>query len=185
VLQANRDVPAGAVLGPDDVAVVKVRLPESMAAVAYSGTMADLVVGRRTAARVAAGQLLMPSQFETPHVTVAPGRVQVTIPVDPYSASGGAIGPGDTVVVYASPKQQGGVASATILVDDARIVAVGRTEPAGTVASTGMSNAAAGNRPYWITMDLDRDQGARLTAAARTQFIDVGLVSTSADGSRR
>src|SRR5438477_11230084 len=49
VLQANRDLPAGAVLGPDDVAVVKVRLPESMAAVAYSGTMADQVVGRRTA----------------------------------------------------------------------------------------------------------------------------------------
>ena len=52
-----------------------------------------------------AGQLLAPTEFETPHVSVAPGRVQVTIPVDPYTASGGQVGPGDTVVIYASPKQ--------------------------------------------------------------------------------
>ena len=92
VLQATRDLPAGAVIGPDDVTVVKVRVPEAMASSAYSGTMADQVVGRRTALRVAAGQLLMPTEFETAHVSVAPGRVQVTIPVDPYTASGGQIG---------------------------------------------------------------------------------------------
>ena len=55
--------------------------------------MVDQIVGRRTALRVAAGQLLMPTEFETAHVSVSPGRVQVTIPVDSYTASRGQVGP--------------------------------------------------------------------------------------------
>jgi Flp pilus assembly protein CpaB len=178
VLQATRDLPAGAVIGPDDVTVVKVRVPETMAASAYSGTMADQVVGRRTALRVAAGQLLAPTEFETPHVSVAPGRVQVTIPVDPYTASGGQVGPGDTVVIYASPKQQASIASANILVEQARVLAVGRADAAGAAAGGSAASGSASNRPLWITLDLDETQGAQVAAAARTQYVDVGLVST-------
>ena len=182
VLQVTRDIPSGAVLRPDDISVVKVRLPETMAAAAYSGAAVDQVVGRRTAVRVAAGQLLMPTQFEAPHASVAPGRVQLTIPVDPYTASGGAVGPGDTVIVYASPRQQAASAqSAAILVDQARVVAVGRTEPAGSLGTTGGGTSAATNRPLWLTLDLDKDQGARVTAAARTQFVDIALLSTEPD----
>lgn len=186
VLQATRDLPAGAVIGPDDVTVVKVRVPDAMASSAYSGTMADQVVGRRTALRIAAGQLLMPTAFETTHVSVAPGRVQVTIPVDPYTASGGQIGPGDTVVIYASPKQQANVASATVLVDQARVIAVGRVDStAAAAAGSSSASGSASTRPLWITLDLDAAQGAQVTAAARTQFVDVGLVSTGSGGQSR
>jgi Flp pilus assembly protein CpaB len=184
VLQATRDLPAGAVIGPDDVTVVKVRVPEAMASSAYSGTMADQVVGRRTALRIAAGQLLMPTEFETAHVSVAAGRVQVTIPVDAYTASGGQIGPGDTVVIYASPKQQGNVASATMLVDQARVIAVGRVDGTAAAAASSASGSAS-TRPLWITLDLEAAQGAQVTAAARTQYVDVGLVSTSSAGQTR
>ena len=76
VLQATRDLPAGAVVQADDVMPVKVRLPETRAQTAYAGTAVDQVVGRRTGVRIPAGQLLGPSQFNVQHTSVAPGRVQ-------------------------------------------------------------------------------------------------------------
>jgi Flp pilus assembly protein CpaB len=180
VLQATRDLPAGTVVQPDDIAPVKVRLPDNMAQTTYSGMSVEQVVGRRTGVRIAAGELLMPTQFNVEHATVAAGRVQVTISVDPYTASGGAIGPGDSVVVYASPRQQGGALEpAMVLVDQARVVAVGRVDsPAAGAASTSNSGSS---RPLWVTLDLDVGQGARVTAAARTQFVDVALLSTRQD----
>ena len=181
VLQATRDLPAGAIVQADDVMPVKVRLPETMAQTAYAGTAVDQVVGRRTGVRIAAGQLLGPTQFNVQHTSVAPGRVQVTISVDPYTASGGAIGPGDTVVVYASPRQQGGaLQAATILVDQARVVAVGRADQPSVPAAT--SSSSGSTKPLWLTLDLDPDQGARVTAAARTQYVDIALLATGQDG---
>ena len=150
-----------------------------MAQTAYAGTAVDQVVGRRTGVRIAAGQLLGPSQFNVQHTSVAPGRVQVTISVDPYTASGGAIGPGDTVVVYASPRQQGGaIQPATVLVDQARVVAVGRADQPGATSSS----SSASSKPLWLTLDLDPDQGARVAAAARTQYVDIALLATGQDG---
>jgi Flp pilus assembly protein CpaB len=182
VLQATRDLPAGAIVQADDVMPVKVRLPETMAQTAYAGTAVDQVVGRRTGVRIAAGQLLGPTQFNVQHTSVAPGRVQVTISVDPYTASGGAIGPGDTVVVYASPRQQGGpLQPATVLVDQARVLAVGRADQPGAPAASGSSGASS-SKPLWVTLDLDPQQGARITAAARTQYVDVEPLATAPDG---
>jgi len=95
-------------------------------------------------------------------VSVAPGRVQVTILVDPYTASGGQIGPGDAVVIHASPEQQSNVASASILVEQARVLAVGRVDTAGAAAGGGAASGSASNRPLWITLDLTLPK--RLTA---------------------
>jgi hypothetical protein len=66
-----------------------------------------------------------------------------------------------------------------VLVDQARVVAVGRVDsPAAGAASTSNSGSS---RPLWVTLDLDVGQGARVTAAARTQFVDVALLSTRQD----
>jgi len=176
VLQATRDLPSGTVVQADDIVPAKVRVPDTMAQTAYAGTAPEQVVGRRTTVHVAAGEMLTSTQFAVQHVTVAPGRVQVTVPVEPYTASGGAIGPGDTVVVYTSPRQAAAAASGTVLVDHATVVAVGRADQGSAPAAS--SSTAAATKALWLSLDLDVEQGARVTAAARTQYLDIALLST-------
>ncbi len=178
VLQATRDLPAGAVVQASDLAAVHVRLPDSMAQVAYAGTTSDRLIGHRVAVRVAAGEMLTPAQFATEHVSVAPGRVQLTIPVESYTASAGAIGSGDSVVVYASPRQTTSIGTASALVQQARVVAVGRADQ-GTV---GAGASAAGSRPLWVTLDLDQNQAAAVQGASHSAYIDLALLATDENG---
>jgi len=172
VLQATRDLPAGATVQAGDVTSVHVRLPDSMAQAAYDATSIDQLIGHRVAVHVAAGEMLTPAQFATQHVTVAPGRVQMTIPVESYTASAGALGPGDSVVVYASPRQATSMDAATTLVEQARVIAVGRADQ-----SSAASSAGSASRPLWVTLDLDRDQAARVEGAARAGYVDLAPVA--------
>jgi Flp pilus assembly protein CpaB len=173
LLQATRDLPAGTVVQPSDLAAVRVRVPDNMAQVAYAATASDQLVGHRVAVHVAAGEMLTPAQFATQHVSVAPGRVQLTIPVESYTASAGAIGPGDAVVVYASPRQANAIDTAMPLVQQARVVAVGRADQASVGGS-----AAGGTRPLWVTLDLDQNQAAAVDGASHTAYLDLALLAT-------
>src|SRR5689334_11030037 len=112
VLQATHDLPAGTVVQANDIAAVRVRVPDNMAQAAYTATASDQLVGHRVAVHVAAGEMLTQAQFATQHVSVAPGRVQLTISVESYTASAGVIGPGDVVVVYASARQASAIDTA-------------------------------------------------------------------------
>jgi hypothetical protein len=71
-----------------------------------------------------------------------------------------------------------------VLVDQARVIAVGRVDSTAAAGSSSTSGSAS-TRPLWITLDLDAAQGAQVTAAARTQYVDVGLVSTGSAGQSR
>ena len=180
VLQATRDLPAGTVVQASDVAAVHVRVPESMAQSAYAASASDQLVGHRVAVHVGAGEMFSHAQFATEHVLVATGRVQLTIPVESYTASAGAIGPGDNVVVYASPRQTTSMAAASALVPQARVVAVGRAD-AATVGSGASSSVA---RPLWVTLDLDQEQAAAVEGAAHTAYLDLALVAAGDSGGR-
>ena len=177
VLQATRDLPAGTVVQAGDIAAVHVRVPDNMAQAAYAATASDQLVGHRVAVHVAAGEMLTPAQFAVQHVSVAAGRIQLTIPVESYTASAGAIGPGDSVVVYASPRQAASVDAATPLVPQARVVAVGRADSAGTGSAGG-----AGSRPLWVTLDLDQTQAAAVEGASHSAYVDLALLSTGPNG---
>jgi len=188
VLEATRDLAAGTLVQAGDVAGVQVRLPEKAVRAIFSGYAADQVVGKRVATKIAAGQLLAPTQFEVQHATVAPGRVQVTVPVESYTASAGAIGAGDMVVVYSSARQASAdrPPSASVVIVGARVVAVGRGEQGlGVTSGGGASSLSTTGKPVWITLDLNVDDGARMAAASRQSFLDVALLSTSPEESSR
>ena len=178
VLQATRDLPAGTVVQASDVAAVHVRVPDSMARVTYAANASEQLIGHRVAVHVGAGEMLSPAQFATEHVSVAPGRVQLTIPVESYTASAGAIGPGDSVVVYASPRQATSMAAASVLVPQARVVTVGRVDNA--TAGSGAAGSAA--RALWVTLDLDQNQAAAIEGAAHAAYIDLALLATGDTG---
>jgi Flp pilus assembly protein CpaB len=180
LLEATSDLEPGAVVQAGDITSVDVRVPASVAHASFAADAADQVVGKRLGSRVAAGQLLAPAQLETGHTTVASGRVQVTIPVDPYTASAGVIGAGDTVVVYSTPRQVAGNASAptaSVVLDQARVVSVGRGQQGLSVNSGGgpIGSLAGSNQPTWITLDLSVEEGASLAAASRLASLDVAL----------
>jgi Flp pilus assembly protein CpaB len=187
VLQATRDLPAGTVIGVDDVTPVKVHVPENMARAAIASGDLEQLVGRRIAASVSAGEMFTRTHLASQSHAAAPGRVYVTIPIESYAASGGMIGPGDSVTVFASSRQSSSLQNAVILVDEATVVAVGRQDQASSIRSGNAASpgTASSNRAFWITLDLDRTQASAVTGAARSAFVDVGLVSPSEHATSR
>ena len=100
---------------------------------------------------------------------------------DRLGSAGGAaadVNAGDTVIVYSTARQ--GAATATVVIDHARVVRVVR--PQATVSSGTGSFATAGDaRSTSVVLDLDLDQAARLAAAAHTSLLDLAPVAPVED----
>jgi Flp pilus assembly protein CpaB len=180
VLAAAHDLPAGTVLGSDDLVPARVSMPESMLRASIAGDDMDRVVGQRLGTSVQAGQVLAPTQLAERHASVGPGRRQLTVPVEPYTASGGRIGPGDLVTVLAVPRQASTarVERATVVLDGVRVVEVGRAEGSGTVLSGGAAATPSGTgKPVWVTFDVSVDEAAQLEAASQSSaHLNLALV---------
>ena len=180
VLQVTRNLPAGAIVQADDVALVKVRMPESMVRAAFGADQLDAVVGQRLGSAVTAGQMLGPTQFGSQRASLQPGRVHLTIPVQSYVASGGQLAPGDTVMVFATPKQANG-AAASVLVPQAMVISVGRGGTGLTVMSGSGSTDSPAAPATWVTLDLDQEQARSVSAATQTAYLDVGVVAAAGE----
>jgi Flp pilus assembly protein CpaB len=178
VLRVTHDLPADSVLRADDLSVARVSLPQEVAATTFAGDQADRVVGRRLAVSLKIGQLLSPTQLTERRARVGAGRIEVTIPIEPYAGSGGRLSPNDTVVVFGTPRQLGigEGAPARVVVPSARIVDVSRPEAGASV----LSGSSASGRTTWVTLDLAQEEAASLSAAEHTDYLDVDLVA--ADG---
>jgi len=176
VLRVTHDLPADVVLQPDDLSEARVSLPQEVAATTFSSEQVDRVVGQRLAVPLKGGQLLAPTELTQRHARVGPGRVEVTIPIEPYAGSGGRLSPNDTVIVFGTPRQPGSVAAgrAEVLVPRARIVDVGRPDAGGSV----LSGSSATGRTTWVTLDLSQDEAASVSAAQHADYLDVDLVAS-------
>jgi len=127
VLRVTHDLPADAVLQADDISVARVSLPQDVAATTFSSNQVDQVVGQRLVVPLKGGQLLAPTALAQRRTRVASGRIEVTVPIEPYAGSGGRLSPNDTVIVFGTPRQTGSATSAPaeVIVTRARIVDVG------------------------------------------------------------
>jgi len=180
VLRATHDLPADAVLQADDISVARVSLPQDVAATTFSSDQVDRVVGQRLAVPLKGGQLLEPTELTQRHARVAPGRIEVTIPIEPYAGSGGRLSPNDTVIVFGTSRQAGSspTSQAEVIVGRARIVDVSRSEAGGSV----LSGSSASGRTTWVTLDLSQDEAAGVSAAEHTDYLDVDLVASDGQG---
>jgi Flp pilus assembly protein CpaB len=176
VLRLVHDLPADAVLQADDLSVARVSLPQEVAATTFSSDQVDRVVGQRLAVPLRGGQLLSPTELAQRHARVDPGRIEVTIPIEPYAGSGGRLSHDDTVIIFGTPRQAGGSTSdpADVIVPRARIVDVSRAESAGNV----LSGSSASARTTWVTLDLDQDEAASVAAAEHADYLEVDLVAS-------
>ena len=142
VLQVTRDLAVGATVQATDVSAVRVQIPDSMARDALGPADVDRVVGARLAVPLRSGHLLAPSDLAPAEQRVQPGRTLFGIAWDAPAGAASDINPGDSVVVFSTPRQ--GAAAATVVIDRARVVRVVR--PQGSVASGGVL-PLGGQRP--------------------------------------
>ena len=82
--------------------------------------------GTRLAVPVHAGHLLASSDLAAQTTTLPPGRTRLAIAWDPPAGAAADVNAGDTVIVYSTARQ--GAATATVVIDHARVVRVVRPQ---------------------------------------------------------
>jgi Flp pilus assembly protein CpaB len=165
VWTAATDLASGTSLGPGQLEMAEVRLsPDLMNRYVSAGSDVDGYVLNRP---VAAGELI-PSD-----ALVEAGGVtghSMTVPVTPEHANGGALHPGDRVVVYAS-LDVGEPTARTIPV--AQEVEVLDVVTVGGLVADEQQIAA-------VTVAVSEEDAGRLTFAARNGELDIVLVTGGA-----
>jgi Flp pilus assembly protein CpaB len=121
VLVMARDVPAGQVIGEQDVRAAELGLAPGVATLGV-GERAR-VVGRVASAPLAAGQVLSPSSVaESP--PLGPGQAVMSLAVGPEHAAAGTLRAGDRVAVVASGKADQPYTQAQVLLSPVQVLSV-------------------------------------------------------------
>lgn len=165
VLVTARAVPPGQILTEADVAVAEVGLSPGVAAL--SVTDRSLLVGHTAAGPLAEGQVLTAAAVADT-LPLAEGEVGMSVPANPASAVGGVLQPGHWVRVVATP-EGGGSASTTVVLDQARVIAVITPDQTRSVEGEGA-----------VTLAVPQDQAPTLAGAAAQGSLDLLLLSRSA-----
>lgn len=158
VWAAARDLPEGGSIGPGDLESVTVDLPRSQLA-AYltsSSSLTDSVLLRplRRGELVPAGWVTEASSGST--------RL-IAIPITEEHAVGGALRAGDRVDIFATLRAAGGSARTALLVQDAEVEGLLRSE----------ALVVEGETFGGITLSVPPEEAARIAFAIRTAEIDV------------
>jgi Flp pilus assembly protein CpaB len=104
------DVDGGEVLGPEDLELVPLDLPDAQRAVSY--TDLSVLDGATALAPLNAGQLVQSSDVAKP--PGGPGLASVSLPVEPARALDGDLRRGDRVDVIATSTEGGGPSTRTV-----------------------------------------------------------------------
>lgn len=158
VWQVNRDVSAGAVLGPDDVSAVSVPSSASAAYAPANGLPAD-----RLARDLQAGELV-PVAIDA----AKPDVRWVTVPVEPLHAPPDLLA-GERVDVWATNA------------DDLAGVVPPRLVLPGALVSSVSSDAMGFGGEYGVVLEVDPQVAGDLLEAVRTGAIDLVRVPVDAD----
>ena len=152
VLVMARNVPAGQVIGAQDVRVAELGLAPRVAALGVRDR--GRVVGRVASVPLAAGQVLGPAAVaEAPPLAV--GQVLMSVAVAPEHAAAGTLQAGDQVAVVASgPPDQPTTAWAAVLLSPVLVVSVVAPDP-----------DAGGDGKLLVSLAIPEQQAAALAQA--------------------
>lgn len=177
VLVATRDRPAGATLGPSDVAVTSARLDDAIFAATVPAEEQSTVVGRQLSEPLHAQQLLARAQLSG-RPPLGPGQMVLTIRVSPDTAAGGLIRLGDSVQILVTTNKGRPESRTTVVLPRVTVYDVGRDDQT-TVINTGGANDAdwddAGSLNS-LTLIVSQDQALQLTVAKWNGDLDVALL---------
>lgn len=158
---AARDIAVGEVLEIGDVELVAFDAPAGLAAAAFEGDDADLLLGQVAVAPLAAGDLVQRSAVVVPED--ADGARQLSFPIDVSSALAGTLEVGERVDVVVTSGGGGSAATSDIVATGATVARI-------------LGDAGGGRLVVLLSVDEGTDLLA-LTTAVRTG--DVTLVRTT------
>lgn len=177
VLVATRDLPAGATIGPTDLAVARVRLDDALYQAAVPARELDRLVGRPLAEPVHTRQLLVRAQLST-HPPLGPNQLALAIPVNAHTAVGGRLRPGDRVQVLVTIEPGKPAARTTVVLPRVTVFDVGYDERAAVVRTAGSdaSGRATQGPIAWVTLILSPEQAVQLAQAKWAGELDLALL---------
>jgi Flp pilus assembly protein CpaB len=181
VLVVSRDLPVGAVIGPSDLTVEHVIVPNSMYAVALTTSSKATLVGRRVTEPVHAGQMLTGVEVSG-DAGLGPTELALTIPVSPEMAAGGGLRPGDQVQILRTlnPGEPG--STTEVVLPRVTVYDVG--------LATDMTSLDTGDEPPrsnargavgTLTLRLEPQQAVTLANAKHNAALDVALLAPQPD----
>jgi pilus assembly protein CpaB len=140
------------------------RVPPNLVAAGALNSMSSLS-GQVALVDLGRGDQLVPSRFGAPAVTdapgVPPGKLQVTIPIDPVRAVGGQLRAGDSVGVVASFDDP---QTSRMILEKVKVTGV-RTQEGVAVKSEAQGSAPSSTLLH-VTLALDAGQVERVVFAA-------------------
>lgn len=193
VLVATRDIPKGTTaeeMVAKELAVLEDIPRRFVAKGALSSARA--VSNQVLAVPISAGEQLSTGAFTFPSeaalsFTVPENRLALSVDVNEVTGVSGMLQPGDTVVVFASFKPEGGLKAARTdtLIPKAKVLAVGQsvgTESANEQAeSGGVLGADTSQDKYTtVTLSLKPEDAARLVFARENGTLHMALVPQTA-----
>ncbi len=135
VIVATRELPVGAVIGPDDLATTNARLDDRVYAAAIPAAEAITLIGRVVVEPVHAHQQLVRAQIGAgPLLSGDEGAM--TVAVKGEMAAGGRLQPGDQVQVIVTLDKGQPSARTEAVIERATIYAIGREDRTRFVGST-------------------------------------------------
>ena len=168
VLVVAREVPAGQVVGDQDVRVAELGLAPGVATLGVGDR--GRVVGRVASVPLAAGQVLTPAAMVEGGPALGPGRVAMSVAVAPEHAAAGLLRAGDRVAV---------VASGTPDQPDVRAGVVLSSVPVLSVLAPPADGGGEGRLLVSVAVTLEE---APLLARAAQGTIDLVLLPRAGDG---
>ena len=181
VIVITHDVPAGATLGPQDLATARVRVDDAIYRAAIPATDLDSLVGRQVAEPLYANQLLVRAQLSS-RPRLGAGQVALTIAISPDTAVGGTLRAGDQVEVLLTTNKGKPEAQTTVVLPRVTVYDVGYTQ---TIAAVGASSTDTAPNPDQIrslTLVVSQDQAVQLAHAKWAGDLDVALLPPGQDG---
>lgn len=176
VLVATADLPAGATLGFDNVAVARVRVDDAIYAAAFPADALSTLVGRQLAEPVHAHQLLVRAQVSS-RAPLAVDDLALTVPVSAETAAGGRLRPGDAVQVLLTTGKGTPEVQTTVVLPRVTVYDVGYEQRLGAINTGSASNdSAAGGPISWVTVVVSPEQAVELARAKWAGELDVALL---------
>lgn len=174
-LVLTHDLPAGAVLTPDDLRPERGRLSPSTYSAVVSGTERASVIGHRLTVSVFAGVPLARGQLAEGS-GLRPGYVAMAIPVKSENAVGGRLRQGDRVRVIATWNKGKTESRTTVLTEAATVQAVGRERRLGTSSGSAVDQTPTDAAITWLTLLIGEDTALELGAARWNADLDIVLL---------
>jgi Flp pilus assembly protein CpaB len=175
VVVANRDLPAGAILGPADLGVTRVRVDDAIYQAAVPASDLRALVGQQLGEPIHIDQVLARAQISS-RPRLGPEQVALTIAVSPETAVGGTLRPGDQVEVLATTDKGKPTAKTTVVLPRATVYDVGHAETVGAVNVSMTGSASPPSSIRSVTLIVGQDQALQLAQAKWAGDIDVALL---------